>query len=540
MAVQDPAHTDERDAKDLEGFGYKQELKRTLGLFSSFAVAFSYISPSTGIFTLFYLAVTIGGAMFWTWPLVILGQFFIALNWAELSSHYPIAGSVYQWTKYLSGRTYAWFTGWVYLFAGVITVAAVVATLPLALIPALNNMFGWSLNNTLGSTDQLVIAAITLGIITVLNIYGVRLVAIVNNTGVVFEILGMVVFAIIMAIAHNHQGVTVILHTQGQALNIHTFLIAMFMSLFVVYGFDTASTLAEETKNPRKEAPKAVLASITGAFVIGGIFLWGTLMAVPNFNKLIAAAGGPQAVIESNFSKAYSTVYLLVVSAAIFVCCMAIMTSTIRLTFGMARDNQLPLSRRLSKVNPRLHTPIWSCIAVALLAAIPFIQFAGATIIAVAATAMIYISYLLGNIAVMRARMRGWPKKKAPFSLGRWGKVVNVLGILWGAGMLVNFLWFTNDSTNRVVSNPKASQTDYYGTGPFVHFPGFLNDIPVIELLVAVVLIVGAIYYVGFQRKKPFTPVIPPDEDVPLTAAVAAPTDSPTIPPEAPVGGSTA
>src|SRR6188474_3993401 len=99
MSVEDPVHTDAqdaKDAKDLEGFGYKQELKRTLGVFSSFAVAFSYISPSTGIFTLFYLAVTIGGAMFWTWPVVILGQFFIALNWAELSSHYPIAGSVYQ------------------------------------------------------------------------------------------------------------------------------------------------------------------------------------------------------------------------------------------------------------------------------------------------------------------------------------------------------------------------------------------------------------------------------------------------------------
>src|SRR5438093_3185457 len=89
-----PIGQDAADAKDLAGFGYKQELKRSLGVFSSFAVAFSYISPSTGIFTLFYIAVTIGGAMFWTWPLVVLGQLFIALNFAELSSHYPIAGSV--------------------------------------------------------------------------------------------------------------------------------------------------------------------------------------------------------------------------------------------------------------------------------------------------------------------------------------------------------------------------------------------------------------------------------------------------------------
>src|SRR6266550_2465864 len=164
METRDPMQgSAERDAADLETFGYKQELRRSLGLFSSFATAFSYISPSTGIFTLFYLALgTTGGVMFWTWPIVALGQLFVALNWAELSSHYPVAGSVFQWTKYLSGRSYAWFTGWIYMFAGVITVAAVVATLPLALIPALNSMFGSHLNNTLGSSDQRTIAIITL------------------------------------------------------------------------------------------------------------------------------------------------------------------------------------------------------------------------------------------------------------------------------------------------------------------------------------------------------------------------------------------
>src|SRR5437660_4621219 len=89
-----------QDEADLARFGYKPELKRTLGTFSSFAVAFSYISPSTGIFTLYALGLSfLGGAFFWTWPLVFLGQLMVALNFAELSSHYPVAGSVFQWTK---------------------------------------------------------------------------------------------------------------------------------------------------------------------------------------------------------------------------------------------------------------------------------------------------------------------------------------------------------------------------------------------------------------------------------------------------------
>src|ERR1700690_809559 len=249
----------ERDSADLAGFGYNQELKRSLGLFSSFAVAFSYISPSTGIFTLFALGLTtLGGVFIWTWPVVALGQFIIALNFAEVSSHYPVAGSVFQWTKFLASRSYSWFTGWISLFAGILTVTAVVATLPLALIPALNGL-GWhSLNVASLHTDE-VVALITLVVITVLNIYGVRLVALINNPGVLFEILGMFVFALVLMAFHNHQGFHVITNSGGFHVGPSSFLAAMFMSLFVIYGFDTASTLAAETKDPPRAPPKAVL-----------------------------------------------------------------------------------------------------------------------------------------------------------------------------------------------------------------------------------------------------------------------------------------
>ena len=56
MPDHEPTAAQDQDAADLAKFGYKQELKRSLGVFSSFAVAFSYISPSTGIFTLYFLA----------------------------------------------------------------------------------------------------------------------------------------------------------------------------------------------------------------------------------------------------------------------------------------------------------------------------------------------------------------------------------------------------------------------------------------------------------------------------------------------------
>jgi amino acid transporter len=501
----------ERDTADLLRFGYKQELKRGLGLFSSFAVAFSYISPSTGIFTLFALGLTtLGGVFIWTWPVVALGQFIVALNFAEISSHYPVAGSVFQWTKYLANRSYSWFTGWIYLFAGIITVTAVVATLPLALIPALNGL-GWH-SLGVGSSDtvlhtQEVIALITLVVITVLNIYGVRLVAFINNTGVLFEILGMFVFALILLAFHNHQGFKVVTNSAGFPVNGSTFLAAMFMSLFVIYGFDTAATLAEETRDPRRNAPKAVLFSVIGAFIIGGVFLLGTLVAIPNMGAAVKGAFGPAQIIEANFSTGFATLYLFVVSAAIFVCCLSILAATIRLCFGMARDNQLPFSGALAKVSPSLHTPVWTCIVVAVLSAVPFLKYAGVGIIAIAATGMIYLSYFLGNMVILRARARGWPKASAPFRLGRWGLLVNIVALLYGGAMLINFAW------PRVASNPKPNQT----AGLLSFGLSFLNGIPILWTVVVGIALIGAIYYLIRGRTKAFAPVpLPSDDDLPV------------------------
>jgi urea carboxylase system permease len=485
------SHHVSTDEAELARFGYRQELQRSLGFFSSFAVAFSYISPSTGIFALFALGLTtIGGVFFWSWPIVAVGQFLIALTFAEVASHVPLAGSVFQWAKVLSGKTHAWFTGWIYLFAGVLTITAVSVTLPLAVIPALNGM-GWNLANSLA--NQRWIALVVIVAVTALNAYGVRVVALINNTGVVLEILAMVVFAFVMALFHHHQSAGVVFDSGSTSVTGSTFLVAMFMSLFVIYGFDTAATLAEETKDPRRQAPRAILYSVAGAFVIGGIFIYATLLAVPNLNDGIKNALGPAQIIDANFSNAFATTYLVVVAAAIFICLLSIQANVMRLTFGMARDDRLPGSRFLARVDARHRTPATACATVSVLAAIPLLQYAGATYLAIAATGMIYLSYLLGGIAVLRARLRGWPTEPAPFSLGRWGLPVSLLGLGWGAAMLVNFAW------PRAASNPTPAQT-----GNLLDFHwAWLNHRPVLWTVLVVIAGVGTAYFGLVQRRKP-------------------------------------
>jgi urea carboxylase system permease len=497
------------DVQDLARFGYKQELRRVLGVYSSFAVAFSYISPSTGIFTLFVLGIGLAGpAFFWSWPIVVVGQLLVGLNFAEVSAHFPVAGSVYQWSKYLSNRTYAWFTGWIYLFAGLLTIAAVVATVPLVLIPLLNNL-GMNIGTDLNTERN--VAALVLLSTTLLSIFGVRLVAFVNNTGVVFEILGMVVFALILLLFYHRQSPSVFVDGSylGSGFNTQagTFLAAMFMSLFVIYGFDTASTLAEETKNPRREAPRAVLAAIVGAAIIGAIFLIATILAIPgDMNKFVSDVGAGKipfplvTIIQSNFPGWAANLYLLVVFAAIYVCCLAIQTATIRLAFGMARDGKLPLAKVYNNVNSSLHTPVGTSILIGVLAGIPLIYYAGAGTIAIGATGMIYLSYILGNIAILVARLRGWPKDSAPFKLGQWGTIVNILALVWGIAMEINFLWPRNAAVGG--QNPPLSAL------PNVTIGGAIGGIPVFEFTLGVILLVGVIYYVLAQRNAPETPAI--------------------------------
>jgi hypothetical protein len=106
---------------------------------------------------------------------------------------------------------------------------------------------------------------------------------------------------------------------------------------------------------------------------------------------------------------------------------------------------------------------------------------------------MIYLSYLMGGLAILRARLQGWPKRDAPFKLGRWGIPVSLLGIAWGAGMLVNFAW------PRAASNPTPAQT-----GNLLDFHwSWLNHRPVLWTAVVVITGVGAVYFGLVQRRKP-------------------------------------
>jgi urea carboxylase system permease len=525
----DPMQADQvaRDDAHLRSLGIKPELRRTLGFLSNFAVAFSYISVSTGTFTNQAVAFGVGGpAIFWAWPLVILGQTFVALNFAELSSHFPVAGSIYQWSKRLSNKTLGWFTGWIYFWAGVVTVTAVAATVPLVL----SSIMGFELasDSPLGFLDMWQFVGLAaLLITTLINIEGVRLLALLNNIGVAAEILGMVVFALILLFFANHQSPAILFdtsYTNDLAGNgyLPVFLVGMFMALFVVYGFDTAGTFGEETVDAGRQAPRGVLSAIWISGIVGAIFLLAVTLSFRDVGaavKLGQEFGFPIAeTIKQNltFSLGFTNLgdlYLVMILVAVFVCTLAIQGATTRLMFSMGRDRRLPFGGAWGRVNPTFRTPANAAIAVGVLGAIPLILM-GATAsiyLAIAATGMIYLSYILCNLGVFMARRKGWPHRGAWFSLGSWGTTINVLALVWGTAMVINIgIWtspifgvFGNDLRNTW-SNPFINTFLAFGKkadGSANILEG-LPAWPVFETLVLTVVIIGAIYYFAVQRTR--------------------------------------
>ena len=209
-----PAITDDDDAR-LASLGYTPQLNRVLGLFSNFSVAFTYLSPIVGVFSLFTFGAGSGGpAYVWTTWIPVAGMLLVALVFGELASHYPVAGALYQYSKYNVGRRYGWFVGWFYGIALLVTVAAV-DTGVVGYVTALARIwFGWKFNPASHMTI-LVITLVLLAIQTTLNITGATVMGRVAQVGVYVEILGTIGVAIVLAIHGFHHGFSYLFTSQG-------------------------------------------------------------------------------------------------------------------------------------------------------------------------------------------------------------------------------------------------------------------------------------------------------------------------------------
>jgi urea carboxylase system permease len=489
-------HATAEERQDLGAFGYQQELHRGVGYFASFAAGFSFVSILTTVFQLFGLGFSFGGAaFFWTWPAVFAGQLLVALCFAELAARYPISGAIFQWSSRLAGTDFGWFTGWVMVVGQILTVATAAIALQ-AVLPSIWSGFqiiGGSgadsaPTSPTGAQNAVLLGLLLLVVTTVVNIVGVRLMAMLTSIGVVIELLG--VAALVVALFfHAERSPSVVLTSQGApgGSYVPLWLASSLMAAYVMVGFDSAGELSEETHRPRRTTPRTIIRALVVSGLGGVLLLLGGLLAATSLTDGTLATGGLAGVLTSRLGGVGGRILLAAVAVAVFACTLAVQTSGSRMLFSMARERSLPFHRVLGKVSPRTGTPIATALVVGVAAAIALAvnwnQSAVFTALASLCIAMLYLAYLGVTIPLLLKRLRdpggleaGVAEDGRPlFSLGRWGIPVNVAAVVYQAVMVVNLVW------------PRAAIYDLTGGTWWLQWSALL--------FIALTLLVGAVIH---------------------------------------------
>jgi urea carboxylase system permease len=447
---------------DLAGLGYEQQLHRGVGRFASFAAGFSFVSILTTVFQLFGLGFSFGGAaFFWTWPIVFAGQLLVALCFAELAARYPISGAIFQWSSRLAGTTFGWFTGWVMVIGQILTVAAAAIALQ-AVLPAIWTGFqlvggakadSAPLSAT-GAQNAVVLGIVLLVVTTVINVIGVRLMAVITSAGVVIEILGVI--ALVIALFFRaERGPAIVNTTTGfdpsLGAYLPAFIVSSVMAAYVMVGFDSAGELSEETHAPRRTTPRTIIRALVVSGIGGLLLILAGLVAAPSLTDGSLVSGGFASILPARLGEVGGRVLLVAVAIAVAVCTLAVQTSASRMLFSMARERTLPFSNVLGTVSTRTGTPIGTTIVVGVGAAIALAVNWNASSVFLALSSlcigMLYLAYLGVTVPLFVKRLRGGLPSgtdevgKPLFSLGRAGLVINGVAIVYQVAMAVNLLW---------------------------------------------------------------------------------------------------
>jgi len=509
------------DVEQLAEFGYKQELHRTLGSFSSFAAGFSYISILTGMFQTSYLGFLFAGPAFiWAWLFVLFGQMMVALQFAELSAHYPLAGSVYQWSKQVAGKAWAWNTGWMYLCAQIVTVPAVALGWQV-ILPQISHRFvlvgtyedNLDYTNANFAKNAIILGIIMIGLTTIINCSGVTILSRINNVGVAAELIGAAGLILLFLIHANRSPSEVLTETAGTGAGhdwgyLGALLIGAIMPLYVMYGFDTAGSLAEETDDPRRLAPRAVLQALATAGTMGFLLiLFGTMAVSDEGYANITSVGGLAGITTDVLGSTWGKVFLVDVALAIFVCCLAIHAMSVRILFAMGRDNNLPAASKLASVSGTRRVPVFPAILVGVLSvlilAFNWLNPYAFTIVISCGIVFMYLAYLGVTIPLFQRRRAGWPANLPSanlglFRLGGAALITNGIAVLYGAAMTVNLAW---------------PRVEFYGSKWYQEY----------GVMSAIALVVGSglILYYGYQQHQ--TEILPEHRAESLSAAMHEP-----------------
>jgi amino acid transporter len=454
---------DSRDTRDLSRFGYAQELFRTMGGFSNFAVSFSIISILTGAVMLYGYGLEMGGPRQMTlgWPVATLFTLALAASMAELCSAYPTSGGMYHWAAALGGPAWGWFVACLNII-GLIAAQAGINygcaqfVLPFLGIPATpRNVFS--------------MFAFTLVVHGLLNHRGVRLVAFLNNASVVVHIAGAAVIAgCVFALAPT-QPVPFLweaVNSNGRSPYAWAFLLGLLQAQWTYTGFDASAHLAEETSDPRRTAPWGIVLSVAVAGVAGYLLLIALTLAIRSIPEALGArdSGGNAvpaaiAVLQTALGAKLGNAMAALASMAMWFCGLSCVTSASRAVYSLARDNGTPFARLFRGVDAKRGTPgpaIWAIVA----ASIAAMAWTGAVpVVTSLSTVALYLAYVIP--VVLAYRDRSWASM-AVWRLGRWGRPVNLMAIVYSVFISAVLMMPPNELAGKTLAGVLGILTIVY------------------------------------------------------------------------------
>jgi len=462
------------DSEYLRQLGVEPKFRRALGFITGSLFAVAFQGPTTGALLITGATLALGGPAFiWAIPVIFLFQLVVAFAWAELSSHYPLTGGIYQWARQLGGEFVGWMTGLFYV-VGIVLVMPAVGTVMNVVLAGLFT----SLHVTL--TSEVIVAIITTVVAALVMITSVRVVALLNSIGVVLEIV-VLLGAAIGLLFHNHQSLSVLGTTggvQGKGSYIVPFLVVVALVVTQLVGFETAGAFAEETKQSRIKPSQAIIAGLGGTALVLFIFDLALILSLPNVSAAMANPDLIPSVLTADLGSGFAKLFLVGALISVFSTAIATLATIVRMIYGMARNGQLPGSRFLTSLSPRTEEPIGSIIAAVVLSLIPLIFIKRIEVIVAAITALIIIPYILVLGSLLIRRLGGWPRAESKFNLRRWGIPVTVVGLAWTIFVLIDAAW------PREVTNPD------------------LGSLPVIEDLGLGIIVVGTIWWFVSVRRN--------------------------------------
>lgn len=434
--VVDPAPADE-ECRDC---GYEPELKRTLGSFQVFAISFAFISVAVGIFATYDAVLgTAGPVGIWLWIIASIGQTLVALVVAQFAARIALSGSSYQWASRLANPKVGWLFGWLTFWYLAIAVVAMDNALASQAVMPLAGM----------QEDESMARLITVVILVAqaaLVIASTRLLGIITSSAVGIElaIVVVLVIALVAVMVFTGSGTLDNLTSRGTTVTAPNYfaiggglMAGMIMGLTTLVGFDSAANLAEEAKDPFRSVPRAIVASVVAASLLGLLFLIALTVAIKDIPAVTTSGSPVAAIIRSQLGPIAERILLAGIAFAMFGAGMVVMAACARQVFAMARDERFPAHALMRRVNHRTQTPVPATILILVVGVVLMVALPGAALLQLIIGSTILPALIYGATVILYLVVRKTLEhKEGGFSLGRFELPVAVAALIWVASAL--------------------------------------------------------------------------------------------------------